>query len=164
MQFTPSLYTFGCKSNQDLPLMWLPPGWSKPPKLVWFRQEAAATNCCENFFFFCQNFSGILHDTIWTREWMALLFYSVCACGPLKLLRQGKHSHRLHSRHVWSVYSPDGGMLGVFQNATRCVRESSLVNPNSLFLKRKKMVWRLTGLKFLSCMNTGHPTTGNQSI
>lgn len=59
---------------------------------------------------------------------------------------------------VWSVYSAGGGMLGVFQKATRRVRKSSLLNPNSLFLKRKKWCEDLLGWNF-SCMNTGHPTT-----
>lgn len=58
MQFIPSWYAFGL--SQDLPLTWLPVGWSETRKLVWFRQEAAATNCCENFF---------LSEFFWLTSW-----------------------------------------------------------------------------------------------
>lgn len=70
MQFNPSWYTFGL--SQDLPQA--TSGW-----LVWTTKTCVVQmGSCHDQLLRDFFFSGLLHDIIWTRDWMVVLFSSVC--------------------------------------------------------------------------------------
>lgn len=111
-------------------------GW-----LVWTTKTCVVqTGSCRNqllrgYFFSCQNSSGLLYDIIWTRDWMALLFSSVCMRATEASVTRETFTPSSLPSHVQCVKCARSlrRHVGCYpKDKSIYVLESNLVKPNSL--------------------------------